>query len=169
MTIKVERFSAFTLPRIAQLSQRSNQFNLTTNRYNEAACEAMMAAGGSCIPFTVTVSDKFGDYGLISVVILKPVGDALEIETFLMSCRVLKRGVEQFVMNCIFELALRRGSARVVGRYLRSSKNGMVKNFYSDFGFLQIEASDIGDTVWALEPAAYVPKTTFMTCLAMEL
>jgi FkbH-like protein len=169
MTIKVERFSPFNLPRIAQLSQRSNQFNLTTRRYNEAACEAMMADGDSCIPFTVTLADKFGEYGLISVVILKPMGDALEIDTFLMSCRVLKRDVEQFVMNRIFELAVRRGSTRVIGRYLRSPKNGMVQNFYADFGFQQIEASETGDTVWALEPAAYVPKTTFMMCLAMEL
>ncbi len=72
-------------------------------------------------------------------------------------------------MNRIFELALRRGSTRVIGRYLRSPKNGMVQNFYADFDFQQIEASETGDTVWALELSAYVPKTTFMMCLAMEL
>jgi FkbH-like protein len=169
MTIKLERFAPATLPRIAQLIQRSNQFNLTTRRYNEAACEAMMQAGDACIPFTVTLADKFGDYGLIAVVVLKPDGNALEIDTFLMSCRVLKRGVEQFVMNQIFGLASRLGLACVVGRYLRSAKNGMVQNFYADFGFRQVEGSDGGDTVWALEPSAYAARTTFMTPLALEL
>jgi FkbH-like protein len=169
MTIKLERFAPATLPRIAQLIQRSNQFNLTTRRYNEAACEAMMSTGDGCIPFTVTLTDKFGDYGLISVVILKPDGEALDVDTFLMSCRVLKRGVEQFVMNQIFELASRLGMERVVGRYLRSPKNGMVQNFYADFGFRLIDGSDGGDTIWTLEPSAYAARTTFMTPLALEL
>ena len=127
--------------------------------------ELKLRARGDIIAFL----DKFGDYGLISVVVLKPHGNALEIDTFLMSCRVLKRGVEQFVMNQIFGLASRLGLVCVVGRYLRSPKNGMVQNFYADFGFRQIEGSDDGDTVWALETSAYAARTTFMTPLALEL
>ena len=74
MEIRLERFNAFNLPRIAQLSQRSNQFNLMTRRYGEAACEAMMS-DPSIAPLTVKLADKFGDYGLISVVILKHAGE----------------------------------------------------------------------------------------------
>ena len=79
MEIRLERFDAFNLPRIAQLIQRSNQFNLMTRRYGEAACEAMMS-DPSVAPFTVKLADKFGDYGLISVVILKDAGSDLEID-----------------------------------------------------------------------------------------
>jgi len=169
MTVKLERFRPFDLPRITQLIQRSNQFNLTTQRYNEAACEAMMLDSAGCIPFTVKLADKFGDYGLISVVVLRLRRTDIEIETYLMSCRVLKRGVEQFVMNNIFALAARRGSERVVGRYLHSPKNDMVRNFYADFGFEKICEQGDGDTTWALSPSVYESRTTFMTPLALEL
>ena len=168
MKIRVERFTPFNLPRIAQLIQRSNQFNLTTLRHSEAACAAMMG-DADCVPLTVTLSDKFGDYGLISVVVLKLSAREIEIETYLMSCRVLQRGVEQFVMNRIFELAARRGAERVVGRYIKSAKNDMVKNFYAGFGFALIDATPEGDTVWALAPAEYEPRTVFMTPLAADI
>ena len=88
MQIKLERFSPFSLPRIAQLIQRSNQFNLMTRRYGEAACEAMMK-DPAFAPLTLKLSDKFGDHELISVVVLKPAGEDLEIDEYLMSCRVL--------------------------------------------------------------------------------
>ena len=91
MEIRLERFNAFNLPRIAQLIQRSNQFNLITRRYGEAACEAMMK-DRALAPLTLRLADKFGDYGLISVVILKHEGEDLEIDEYLMSCRVLQRG-----------------------------------------------------------------------------
>jgi FkbH-like protein len=163
MTIRLERFNTFNLPRIAQLIQRSNQFNLTTRRLNEAACEALMQDEANCLPFTVTLADRYGDYGLISVVVLNLRSQEIEIDTYLMSCRVLRRGVEQYVMNAIFEQAQYRGASRVIGRYLRTAKNGMVKDFYSGFGFENIAAADNGDTVWALAPSDYVRKTTFMT------
>jgi FkbH-like protein len=168
MRVKLERFSPFNLPRIAQLIQRSNQFNLTTRRHNQAACEALMD-DATCVPFTVTLADKFGDYGLISVVVLTLREREIEIDTYLMSCRVLQRGVEQFVMNNIFALARARGAERVIGRYLRSPKNDMVKNFYANFGFEKIDEQPNGDTAWALAPHAYETRTVFMTPLAHEL
>jgi FkbH-like protein len=163
MTIKIERFTPFNLPRIAQLIQRSNQFNLTTKRLNEAACEALMKDEGHWLPFTVTLSDRFGDYGLISVVILRLLEQEIEIDSYLMSCRVLKRGVEQFVMNTIFAEAGRRGANRVVGRYRRSAKNEMVKDFYAGFAFEKLAEWENGDTDWALSPSAYASKAAFMT------
>src|SRR5208337_485555 len=84
MEIRLERFNAFNLPRIAQLTQRSNQFNLMTRRYGEAACEAMMK-DTSIAPFTLKLGDKFGDYGLISIVVLKSSREDIEIDEYLMS------------------------------------------------------------------------------------
>jgi FkbH-like protein len=123
----------------------------------------------TCVPITVTLADKFGDYGLISVVVLKLREREIEIDTYLMSCRVLQRGVEQFVMNAIFALARARGVERVIGRYLRSPKNDMVKNFYANFGFTKLDEQQNGDTVWALSPGAYETRTVFMTPLALEM
>ena len=167
MSIRLERFKPFNLPRIAQLIQRSNQFNLTTRRHSEAACAAIMADPAH-IALTVTLQDKFGDYGLISVVILTRQGTSLEVETYLMSCRVLMRGVEHFVMNRIFDYAAREGLERVVGRYVATAKNAMVRDFYADFGFQRL-ADDGNAIAWALAPSQYVPRPAFMTSHTMEL
>jgi len=168
MIIRIERFKPFNLPRIAQLIQRSNQFNLTTRRHGEAACAAMIDDPAT-IPLTVTLSDRFGDYGLISVVILTRQRDCLEIETYLMSCRVLMRGVEQFVMNRIFDYAAREGVERVVGRYVATAKNAMVRNFYADFGFQMLSDDGNGTSIWALAPSRYIARPAFMTSQTMEL
>jgi FkbH-like protein len=168
MEIRLERFNAFNLPRIAQLIQRSNQFNLMTRRYSEAACEAMMAEP-SVAPFTVRLADKFGDYGLISVVILKAAGSDIDINEYLMSCRVLQRGVESFTMNNIFSYAARLGAKRVVGRYLPTKKNDMVKGFFKGFGFEKVADGDGGASQWALAVGAYRPRETFMTPIVNEL
>jgi FkbH-like protein len=168
MEIRLERFNAFNLPRIAQLMQRSNQFNLMTRRYGEAACEAMMS-DPSIAPLTVKLADKFGDYGLISVVILKNAGSDLEIDEYLMSCRVLQRGVESFTMNNIFSYAARQGAKRVTGHYLPTKKNDMVKGFFKSFGFEKIADGEGGASQWALAVDAYQPRETFMTPVVNEL
>ena len=168
MEIRLERFNAFNLPRIAQLIQRSNQFNLMTRRYGEAACEAMMK-DPSLAPLTLRLADKFGDYGLISVVILKHAGDDLEIDEYLMSCRVLQRGVESFAMNNIFSYAARLGAKRVVGHYIPTAKNDMVKGFFKSFGFEKVADGDGGASQWALAVDAYQPRQTFMTPVVNEL
>jgi FkbH-like protein len=168
MEIRLERFNAFNLPRIAQLIQRSNQFNLMTRRYGEAACEAMMK-DPSLAPLTLRLADKFGDYGLISVVILKHAGEDLEIDEYLMSCRVLQRGVESFTMNNIFAYAARLGAKRVVGHYVPTAKNDMVKGFFKSFGFEKVADRERGASQWALSVEAYRPRETFMTPIVNEL
>ena len=168
MEIRLERFNAFKLPRIAQLIQRSNQFNLMTRRYGEAACEAMMKEP-SLAPLTLRLADKFGDYGLISVVILKHAGEDLEIDEYLMSCRVLQRGVESFAMNNIFAYAARLGAKRVVGHYIPTAKNDMVKGFLKSFGFEKVTDGDKGASQWALAVEAYRPREVFMTPVVNEL
>jgi FkbH-like protein len=165
-----QRFGPATLGRIAQLIQRSNQFNLTTRRYSEAECKAMMESTEHYFPFTISVQDRFGDFGLINVVILRgrPADRLLEIDTFLMSCRVLQRGVEQLAMNKIFDYARQGGYESVVGQYIPTQKNMMVKSFFEQFGFHQTAISPGGATEWRLEPAEYIPRKVFIDEPAAE-
>lgn len=160
MRIQVARFDSYHLPRIAQLIQRSNQFNLTTQRRGEAECERLMH-DDSAVPLYVELSDRLGDHGLISVVILRKDGEELHITDWLMSCRVLARGVEQYVMNEVFALARQSGAARVTGRYVPTAKNGMVREFFAQFGFRKI--SEIDDaTAWTLECESYIPANVLI-------
>jgi predicted enzyme involved in methoxymalonyl-ACP biosynthesis len=146
----------------------SNQFNLMTRRYGEAACEAMMK-DPSVAPLTLRLADKFGDYGLIPVVILKHAGKDLEIDEYLMSCRALQRGVESFAMNNIFAYAARLGAKRVVGHFIPTAKNDMVKGFYKGFGFEKIAEGDGGASQWALAVDTYSQREVFMTPVVNEL
>jgi FkbH-like protein len=160
----VQRFTSAALPRIAQLIQRSNQFNLTTRRYSEAECQAMMEDRERCFPFTISVQDRFGDFGLINVVAvrLRRSESVLEIDTFLMSCRVLQRGVEQLAMNRIFEFAEKEGFKEVSGRYIPTTKNVMVKSFYEQFGFHQTATDADGTTHWRAATSEYQPRRVFI-------
>lgn len=163
MQAKVARFDSFHLPRIAQLIQRSNQFNLTTRRQGLAECEALMNAGSEVLPLYVKLADKFGDYGLISVVVGRFEPDHLQLDTWLMSCRVLTRGVEEHVMNRMVAEAKARGLGLVVGEYIPTAKNAMVKEFYSRFGFRKTKEDDAGNATWVLEVASYEPRATFLS------
>ncbi|NBU99544.1 MAG: hypothetical protein EBS19_15270 [Spirochaetia bacterium] len=137
MKITLKKFDDFNLPRIAQLIQRSNQFNLTTKRYSEVECKALME-DKNIIPLYCKLKDKYGDYGLISVVILKKIESSFFIDEWIMSCRVLSRGVEQYIMNHVFSLATELNIESVLGLYSPTSKNSMVKDFYLKFGFVEI-------------------------------
>jgi FkbH-like protein len=158
MKAALARFDRFHLPRIAQLIQRSNQFNLTTRRYCEAECESLMRDVNGSFPFWISLADQFGDNGLILVAICRFSSDALDIDSFLMSCRVLQRGVEQLAMNTIVDLARRRGLGRVTGRYVPTAKNGMVKDFYRQFGFDAVAHRPGGESEFAIAVADYVPQ-----------
>lgn len=142
MTSKVEGFNRFNIPRVAQLSQRSNQFNLRTIRYSEADIKSMSEDDG-CLCLAFSLEDKFGDNGLIAVVIMKKQDDGvLFIDTWFMSCRVLKRGMENFTLNTIVEFAKKQGFSKLIGEYLPTQKNGMVKDHYLNLGFIRIKGSD---------------------------
>ena len=162
MKITIERFSPARLARIVQLMQRSNQFNLTTRRYSEAQCEAFMKDEEGCFPLCATLKDRFGDYGLISCVVILWKGPQVVIDEWLMSCRVLFRGVEQCVMNMIFEQAKQKGIRQVIGQYIPSEKNKMVENFYRDFGFKAPKRSEDGVGLWTLDVADYAPRKIWM-------
>ena len=160
MRIVVSRFDPFHLPRIAQLIQRSNQFNLTTHRYTQAECEALMNNPG-CVPLYVKLSDRLGDHGLIGLIVLAPGESELVIRDWLMSCRVLARGVEQYLMNLVVEQARERNLASVRGEYIRTAKNQMVEDFFAQFGFSQ-SGGDRDHAHWVLNTSGYEPRETFI-------
>ena len=153
-------FTAFNTPRVAQLTQRSNQFNLRTIRYTEADIAAL-AADASVIDLAFTLEDRFGDNGLIAVVVMRPLGsDTLFIDTWLMSCRVLRRGVENFVLNTMVERARAAGYHRLIGEYIPTPKNRMVEHHYESLGF-QLMPSDAATAVsvrYELSLDDYSPK-----------
>jgi FkbH-like protein len=155
MEASVASFNKFNIPRVAQLTQRSNQFNLRTVRYTE---EEIMSITDSkdYLTFSFSLKDKFGDYGLISVVILHLRGKDCFIDTWLMSCRVLKRGVEQFVLNTIAGNAEQRGVTKLIGEYIPTPKNNLVEDHYLNLGFTQ------NDNSWVLNLDSYKEKTCFI-------
>ncbi len=130
----INEFTSTDVPRLAQLINKSNQFNLTTKRRTEADVLAVMKEPG-WIAFSARLKDRFGDHGLISIVIGQKSGRTMLIDTWLMSCRVLKRQVEETVLNELARLAILRGCDRLEGVYLPTAKNDMVRDFYTHMGF----------------------------------
>jgi FkbH-like protein len=148
----VEPFNNFNTPRVAQLSLRSNQFNLRTVRYTETDIKKI-TEDLDTFTFSFTLADKFGDNGLICIVILKKeTADILFIDTWLMSCRVLKRGMENFTLNIITDFAKENGFKYLKGEYLQTVKNEMVKDHYLKLGFFE------KDDFWILEIQSHQPQ-----------
>lgn len=157
MVSVVEGFTPFNTPRVAQLSQRSNQFNLRTVRYTDGEIAALGASDKHvCLSFTL--EDKFGDNGLICVIIMKKRNaKTLFVDTWFMSCRVLKRGMENFTLNTIVEYAKAHGFERILGEYIPTLKNGMVKEHYTNLGF-----KAIGENLYELDVNAYEPRECYI-------
>jgi FkbH-like protein len=161
MKIAVEEFDEFHMPRISQLMQRSNQFNLTTRRLSVAECAALRA-DSKFLTLYADLSDRLGAHGLISVVIVERDAHRLWIRDWLMSCRVLGRGVEQFLMNLVVQHARERDLSAIIGNYRRTAKNPMVENFFTQFGFVKTaETADVAE--WTINPRSYEPKPTPIT------
>ena len=163
MVSEVSGFTSFNTPRVAQLSQRSNQFNLRTVRYTEdqiIAIENDPKQKG----FAFTLEDKFGDNGLIAVVILQDISEnvssTLFIDTWFMSCRVLKRGMENFTLNNIVEYAKANGFKKIVGEYLPTPKNGMVAEHYTGLGFIKLEDTETAQ--WVLDVDSYQNRECYI-------
>lgn len=206
MVAEVKTFDEYSLPRIAQLSQRSNQFNLRTVRYTEDDVRRL-SESDDYITLDFSLKDKFGDHGLISVMVVRKckskeelkklvaisgdadgvltesipaddnaagdassllgAGDASSllaaddaagfIENWFMSCRVLKRGMEEFIMNTLNEKAKEAGLKIVVGEYLKTPKNNMVSKIYKNMGF-----DEIGENIFAMDVEKYQKRTTYI-------
>ena len=147
---EIGSFSPMYMSRIAQLSNKSNQFNLTTKRYTQSEIEAA-AADSSRITLYGKLADKFGDNGLVSVVIGRIEGEELHIELWLMSCRVLKRDMEFAMMDELVRRAGEAGVKKLVGYYYPTAKNNMVREFYGTQGFTKVSEAEDGSTVWEFE------------------
>jgi FkbH-like protein len=160
MKAKVERVNEVNIERVTQLVNKSNQFNLTTRRYTLEQMRALASDSGWCT-LALYLRDDLGDNGLISVLLLRQQNSVLAIDTWVMSCRVLQRGVEQFARNELVELARRQGCATVTGTYIPTAKNGLVKNLLADLGF-ELAGQDSDRTYWRFQVDRAAPMPHFI-------
>ena len=156
MELTIQPFDATGRARIAQLIGKSNQFNLTTRRYSEAEVAAL-ADDPDCLAWQVRLADAFGDNGMISVVICRRADTDWQIDTWLMSCRVLGRRVEEALLQELLGAARRQGIARLIGSYRPSGRNQLVAEHYAKLGFELLDRQPDGSTVWALSVDDDVP------------
>lgn len=153
MEITFQPFNETGRARIAQLINKSNQFNLTTRRYTEAEV-AEMESDSRCFTLQVRLTDTFGDNGMISVIVCRTTSEGTwDIDTWLMSCRVLGRGVEKMVLREMLQHASERGVAKLIGTYRPTDRNKLVEQHYSKLGFTELERRSDGTTVWELDVA----------------
>jgi len=156
MEIVFRPFDSNGRSRISQLINKSNQFNLTTRRYTEVDV-AGFEADETAFTLQVRLVDSFGDNGMISVIICKQSEPRVwEIDTWLMSCRVLGRRVEQMVLREILHHARNRGIERVVGMYRPSEKNAMVREHYPKLDFEHVADEEDGSTRWIIDTATEI-------------
>jgi FkbH-like protein len=165
MVLRCDRFDRVGLGRIVQLINKTNQFNLTTRRYTEDEVLAVMA-DPAAFGLQLRLADRFGDNGVIAIVIgrRQPDGDVL-IDTWLMSCRVRGRQVEEATLNLIAAAAVRLGARRLLGEFRPTPKNAMVAEHYRRLGFMP--ADDSG-RLWALDLAAWTPRPVIMEIAERE-
>jgi FkbH-like protein len=147
------------LDRIAQLINKTNQFNLTTRRQTRSEVESEMNDSGRVTAY-VRVADRFGDNGLISVFSARRNGDGLDIEQWLMSCRVLNRGVERLLFNWVAGHARNLGIRTIRGTYLPTAKNGLVRELLPSLGFTPVEGATPSDgiTQWVCSLEQFEPQ-----------
>jgi len=158
MIAEVKSVDPYSAPRIAQLTQRSNQFNLRTIRYSEGEI-LDMSKRPDYFTLSFSLRDKFGKHGLISTVILKKMDEqSLFIDTWIMSCRVLKRGMEEFALNCIVDVAKKNNFKKLLGAYIPTRKNGLVKDHYPKLGFAKVS-----DEEWVLHTSEFQARQTYIT------
>jgi FkbH-like protein len=156
MVSHIQSFNKFNTPRVSELSHRSNQFNLRTIRYSDIDIEKISNSADH-FTFSFSLEDKFGDNGLICVIILKKENNnTLFIDTWFMSCRVLKRGMENFALNTIVNFAKENGFSNIKGEYIPTEKNEIVKDHYLNLGF------DNHKEKWILDLDNYTPKNNYI-------
>jgi FkbH-like protein len=156
MTLSIAPFDGAGRKRIAQLISKSNQFNLTTRRYSEAEI-AVLQSRSDVFTIQARLEDIFGDNGMISAVICRQTGQRWEVDTWIMSCRVLGRRVEEAILQYLVEHARLMGITEIIGRYIPTAKNDLVREHFSRLGFRQT-CSQNGETTWGLVVGGYSEK-----------
>jgi FkbH-like protein len=165
MFAEIQRFNSLYLERITQLTNKSNQFNLTTRRYTLAEMEAIMQ-DERYIGLYGKLSDRFGDNGLISIVLGRREHDVLHIDLWLMSCRVLKRDMELAMLDLLVEHAKAANITSLRGYYFPTKKNGMVADHYEKLGFQQYSLDpESKNSVWTLDIQTYTLRNRHIKIL----
>ena len=160
MEAEISPFREIYFDRITQLTNKSNQFNLTTKRYTLAEIRET-AESHEHITLSCRLRDKFGDNGIISLVIGEIHGSEVQIILWLMSCRVLKRGVEDLMLDCLVREAEKKHCEKLTGCYIRTKKNSMVADLYRSFGFSLVYSED-SKTVWEMDIKNYTARNKFI-------
>jgi FkbH-like protein len=169
MTAEIAPFCPVYLERITQLINKTNQFNLTTRRYTSAEVAAI-ARDPAFITLYGRLADKFGDNGLVSVLVGRVFDKTVELDLWLMSCRVLKREMEFAMFDTLVEQCQERGIGRIVGVYVPSKKNGMVAAHYASLGFSRVELNSGDREVWQYDmPPTYSARTRYIFKIAQAL
>jgi len=157
MRAVIRPFETVYIARIFQLINKSNQFNLTTKRYTRSELEAIMS-DESYITLCGKLKDRFGDNGVVSIVIGRVNEKICYIDLWLMSCRTLKREMETAMMDALSERCRERGIEEIRGYYYPTAKNNMVKDFYGTQGFVKMEEDCMGNTKWVYMPVSSYQK-----------
>jgi len=162
MKAEIKSFTPLYLDRITQLINKTNQFNVTTRRYTQSAIENV-SGNGSYITLYGRLLDKFGDNGLISVMIGEVRRSEIHLDLWLMSCRVLKRGMEEAMFDQLVTIAQAQNITSIYGYYYPTAKNGMVSGLFQHMGFTEIGRTESRETSWRFEiPADYQRKNTLI-------
>lgn len=162
MKAVIRGFEELYMARIAQLTNKSNQFNLTTHRYTQAEIQEI-AADKQYVTLYGKLEDRFGDNGVVSVVIGKQKGQQCHIDLWLMSCRVLQRNMEHAMFDKLVEVCKQRQMTEIVGFYYKTAKNNMVADFYGKMGFTKLREEENGDSEWCYKiPQEYVWKNNMI-------
>lgn len=157
MAVSIDRANGFSIPRIAQLTQKTNQFNLTTRRYGDGDIAAFVASPEHDV-FSLRVSDRLGDLGIVGACIVEYVGGQAVLDTFLLSCRALGRGVEQKFLEEILHLCRARGADVVQAEYVRTAKNVQAEEFFVANGFSELEPSSATTRVFTYQLGQLPPR-----------
>ena len=165
MTGDVRAIDEGDMDRVVQLIGKTNQFNLTTRRHGLAKVRQMLDLPAT-VGLTLRMSDRFGDHGLVSLIIATSVPGAelptLAIDTWLMSCRVISRTAEEFFLNALIAAAREAGVSRLVGEYVPTAKNGLVRELYDRLGFERRGMSESGVLTYQMELKTASPAKTFV-------
>jgi FkbH-like protein len=169
MTAEIGPFLPVYLERITQLINKTNQFNLTTRRYTSAEVEAI-SRDPAFVTLYGRLADRFGDNGLVSVLLGRVSHDTVELDLWLMSCRVLKREMELAMFDALVEQCQARDIRKIVGVYIPSKKNSMVAGHYASLGFTRVDGASGERELWQYDvPQAYSAKARYIRRTAKAL
>lgn len=152
--MRIEPISSFNVSRIAQMTHKTNQFNLTTRRYSESDLMGFSSEGW--LIYCLSVKDRFGDNGITGAVLLRPIDGGYEIDSFLLSCRILGKGIEEVFLSGILNILRNRGVKLVKASYIPTAKNMQVSGFYERTDFVLDSQDKDGSKFYHLNMGAEI-------------